>query len=52
MDLTMKNDDNEYWRYTLNYAFIDVKTMNIHQKTIFFSKKTMKPYSEAVILSI
>ena len=28
------------------------KTMNIHQKTVIFIKKTMKTYSEAVILSI
>ena len=28
------------------------KTMNMHQKTVIFIKKTMKTYSEAVILSI
>ena len=32
--------------------FIDVKTMNIHQKIVIFFEKTMKSYFKAVILSI
>ena len=48
----MKNDDDDYWRYTLKREFIDVQTINIHQKTIVYFEKTMKAYFKAVILSI
>ena len=41
-----------YWNYTLNWPFLDVKTMNIHQKTMILIKKTMEAYSKAVILSL
>ena len=30
-----------YWNYTLKREFIDVKTMNIHQKTMVFIEKTI-----------
>ena len=44
--------------YTLNWPFIDVKTMNTHQKTVMalclgmsiLIEKTTKAYSKAVIL--
>ena len=41
-----------YWSYTLKREFVDVKTMNMHQKTIVLFEKTMKIYSEAVIFSL
>ena len=37
-----KNDNKwrfNYWNYTLSRKFIDVKMMNIHQKTMFFFRK-------------
>ena len=54
MDLTMKNDDNDYWRYTVNYAIYQCKNDEYTPKNdfFFFFDKTMKPYSETVILSI
>ena len=39
-------------RGTLKHEFIDVKTMNIHQKMVVLIEKTMETYSKAVILSI
>ena len=56
-DLSMQNTMNmhqqfSYWNYTLNWPFLDVKTMNIHQKTMILIKKTMEAYSKAVILSL
>ena len=38
----MKNDD----------SVIEAETMNIHQKTVIFKKKTMKRYFKAVMLSL
>ena len=32
--------------------FIDIKRMNIHQKMVILIEKTMKPYSNAMILSL
>ena len=32
--------------------FIDIKPMNIDQKMVIKSRKKMKPYSKAMILSI
>ena len=40
MKKTMRNDDNDYWRYILKREFTDVKMMNIHQKTIAFFWKS------------
>ena len=34
------------------HKFIDVKTMNIHQKMVIFIEKTMKTYPKVVILSL
>ena len=41
-----------YWNYTLRRKFIDVKTMNIHQRRVILIEKTVKAYSEEVILSL
>ena len=46
-----KNDDDEIIETTTWITrFIDVKTMNIHQKMVILIEKTMKPCSKAVVL--
>ena len=48
---TPKNDDS-VTNYIWNWPFIDLKTMNIHQKMVILIEKTMKAYPKAVILSL
>ena len=48
----MKNDDSVIEATLWIRPFIDVKTMNIHQKTVILIEKTMKAYSKTVILSL
>ena len=52
MQKSMKNDDSIIEAIPWITPFIDVKTMNIHQKMVIFLEKTVKPYLKAVILSL
>ena len=48
----MKNDDEIIEAIPSVRPFINVETMNIHQKMVIFLKKTIKPCFKAIILSI
>ena len=46
----MKNKNLIIETITWIIPFLDVKTMNIHQKMVILIKKTMKLYSKTMIL--
>ena len=48
----LKNYDSVLEAIPWIRPFIDVKTMNIHQKMVIKIEKTMKAYFKAVILSL
>ena len=49
---TLKNDDSVIEAIPGIRPFIDVKMINMHQKTVILIEKMMKAYSKAVILSL
>ena len=48
----MKNDDSITEAISWIRSFMNVQTMNIHQQMVIFFGKTMKLYSNTVILSL